>query len=222
MRVICISDPHGRHREIDLPYGDLLVCAGDITMCGELAIVEDFANWLIEQQSKGRFGLAIVVAGNHDWCFDPMPSHPSWAPPYDSKAEEMIKQAAVYLNDSGMECMGAKVWGSPIQPWFHDWAFNRQRGQEIREHWQLIPPDTDILITHGPPLGFGDRPYNKYDSVGCADLALKVSELQPKLHVFGHIHGGYGVTVFNGTTLVNASVVNEAYKYANSPIVIEL
>lgn len=223
MRVICISDTHGLHRQVVLPEGDLLVCSGDLTMQGELSAIEDFSNWLIEQQRLGKFGQAIVIAGNHDFSFDPTKDRHTWWHPYDPTAEMLIKRAAIYLNDSGTEFMGLKIWGSPIQPWFHDWAFNRARGEEIKEHWQLIPPDTQLLLTHGPPAGFGDRPFGKYIPVGCADLALKVTELtQLKLHVFGHIHGGYGVTNFNGAHFVNASVVNEAYRVVNSPIVIDL
>ena len=222
MRIICMSDPHGLHRKVELPEGDLLVCAGDLTVSGELSAILDFSTWLKEQAAIGKFGVAVVIAGNHDFTFDPTTNRQSWWHPYDSKAEEWTKEAAIYLNDSGAEVMGLKVWGSPIQPTFHDWAFNRDRGLPIKEHWQLIPDGLDILITHGPPLGFLDRPFGKYAPVGCADLALKVTEAKPRLHVFGHIHGGYGVSTFNGTTFVNASVINEAYKVVNPPIVIEL
>lgn len=44
---------------------------------------------------------------------------------------------------------GLKIWGSPIQHEFFNWAFNRKRGKEIKKHWDLIPSDTNILITHG-------------------------------------------------------------------------
>jgi hypothetical protein len=59
----------------------------------------------------------------------------------------------IYLNDSGVEIDGLKFWGSPVQPYFHNWAFNRI-GDDICKHWELIPLDTDILITHGPVKGF--------------------------------------------------------------------
>jgi|GEM_PF-5378852 len=31
--------------------------------------------------------------------------------------------------------------------------FHCHRGVEIKQHWNLIPDDIDILITHGPLLG---------------------------------------------------------------------
>lgn len=122
--------------------------------------------------------------------------------------------------------MGLKFWGSPIQPWFHDWAFNRWRGSltegSIKKHWDMIPDDTDVLITHGPPKGFGDRPFGREKPVGCDDLLAAVLRIKPKLHVFGHIHGGYGFDVFNGTIFLNASSVDEAYKPVNSPVVFDI
>tara|TARA_Y100000296_G_C5174834_1_gene259491 strand:- start:2061 stop:2591 length:531 start_codon:yes stop_codon:yes gene_type:complete len=66
---------------------------------------------------------------------------------------ELLRSCGIkYLNDSSITIDGIKFWGSPIQPWFHDWAFNRKRGNEIRKHWELIPTNTDVLLTHGPPF----------------------------------------------------------------------
>jgi Icc-related predicted phosphoesterase len=134
----------------------------------------------------------------------------------------MAQKGITYLNDSGCEIDGVKFWGSPITPWFHNWAFNRMRGAEIKEHWNLIPDNTNVLITHGPPYGFGDRPFGKHDRVGCEDLMSVVNRVKPKLHVFGHIHGSAGEQFFNGTHFVNASVVNEIYSVVNSPVVVDL
>ena len=47
----------------------------------------------------------------------------------------------IFLNDSGCVLENIKIWGSPVQPWFYDWAFNRTRGAEIKKHWDLIPKD---------------------------------------------------------------------------------
>ena len=125
------------------------------------------------------------------------------------------------MNDSGITIEGLKIWGSPIQPTFYDWAFNRKRGAEINKHWKLIPPDTDILITHGPPFQILDKTTSECH-VGCDMLLNKINQIKPKLHVFGHIHEGYGMIQKNETIFVNASSVNIRYQLVNAPIVLEI
>ena len=115
---------------------------------------------------------------------------------------------------------GLEVWGSPWQPWFHDWAFNLERGAALAEKWAMIPDSTDLLITHGPPHGILDACFDGR-RVGCEELTRAVERVRPKLHVFGHIHEAYGV-VDDGTTLfVNASNCNLRYRPANAPIVVD-
>src|SRR5690606_18309514 len=131
----------------------------------------------------------------------------------------MIPKDVIYLNDSGIEINGLKIWGSPITPYFHNWAFNRKRGAEIKKHWNLIPDNTDILITHGPPFGILDETvYSK--RTGCEELLLRVYQIQPKYHIFGHIHEDYGVLSKRETAFVNASVLNDHYQLMNQPLVV--
>ena len=120
-----------------------------------------------------------------------------------------------------MEIMGIKFWGSPWQPEFFDWAFNASRGEEIRQYWDKIPTGIDVLITHGPPFKLGDQT-DIGEHVGCLDLLDAIERVKPKLHVFGHIHEGYGVTSANGTTFVNASTCTLRYRPTNSCVVIDL
>ena len=82
----------------------------------------------------------------------------------------------------------------------------------------LIPAGTDVLITHGPPLGHGDST-SRGESVGCADLRAAVREKRPKYHIFGHIHEGYGVTHNEHTTFINASSCTLQYQPVQRPIV---
>jgi Icc-related predicted phosphoesterase len=135
-----------------------------------------------------------------------------------------------YLQDSEVEVEGLKVYGSPWTPWFHDWAFNAQRGEDIKGLWDNIPGDTDILVTHGPPLGHGDRVlYPPGQRVGCEDLLNRVKEIKPRLHVFGHIHEDSGKwdrywdkKGTSLTTFVNASSCDLSYKADNPPIVVDI
>jgi Icc-related predicted phosphoesterase len=115
---------------------------------------------------------------------------------------------AIYLEDSGITIEGLKIWGSPISPNYHSWAFNCERGEEIRKHWDLIPEDTDILITHCPPFGILDfDPEGK--PKGCEDLLTIIQQkVKPRLHIFGHLHDAHGQIQIGETLFVNASMVN--------------
>ena len=208
IKIVFISDTHGKHNEISIPDADLLIFCGDMCSRGLLSEVQDFAKLLKELPHKYK----IIIAGNHDKAFEDKK--------YRSSAERLIQESgAIYLNDSGTEIEGIKIWGSPIQPWFLDWAFNRQRGEEIQKHWDMIPDDTDLLITHGPPHGILDK-NQKGQKTGCKELFKKVKEVNPKVHAFGHIHEGYGKIKKNKTTFINASNLNVRYQPVNPPIVI--
>lgn len=207
MQITTISDTHGKHAQLKLPSGDILLHAGDISSKGNPAEIDDFLSWFEKQDYKYK----IFIAGNHDFFFE------------DNKATQiaaLIPDNIIYLNDSGIEIEGLKIWGSPISPWFYDWAFNRRRGKDIKKHWDLIPADTDILITHGPAHGILDLTTGKIRA-GCEDLLHKIKEIKPKIHLSGHIHEGYGAVKKFGTHFINASVLNERYEMVNAPIILD-
>jgi Icc-related predicted phosphoesterase len=220
MDITAISDLHGFFP--DLPGGDLLIVAGDLTardLENEYALVD---YWINDQPYKKK----IVIAGNHD----------------NVLAEERFKfQFCDYLCDSGTEFEGLKIWGSPWTLTFPGinpkcTAFT---GDEklLAEKFALIPDDIDILITHGPPHGVKD--WNKYgDNCGSLSLLMKATSLPKlKLFVFGHIHESYGVLDTNTRVyaikgsgrlptpscksfpfVVNCSHVNERYEPVNKPV----
>jgi Icc-related predicted phosphoesterase len=190
MRIVCVSDTHARHHLTEMPPGDVLVHAGDITRHGSLEDVESFNEWL---GTLNYYRYKVVICGNHDFCFQNQPA----------VARARITNA-VYLEDSGCEIDGLTFWGSPWQPWFGGWAFNLPRGEELARVWAKIPDRVDVLVTHGPPEGILDKT-NRGDLVGCRDLLDRVREVRPRLHVFGHIHEAAGRAEFDGITFVNAS-----------------
>ena len=154
MTLTCISDTHGLHRRIrNIPLADVLIHAGDVSKFGEEHQVLDFINWFSNQPHPHK----IFIAGNHDFFFERETT---------SYIQKFIPENVIYLNDSACEINGVNFWGSPITPEFMNWAFNRKRGNEIAKHWKLIPKNTDVLITHGPPFGKLDTNANNYKT-GC-------------------------------------------------------
>ncbi|MCA6362749.1 MAG: metallophosphatase domain-containing protein [Bacteroidetes bacterium] len=205
MKFITISDTHGQHDKLILPPGDVIIHAGDLSKRGKEHEVKSFLDWF----SSLDYTYKIFIAGNHDFLFEQYP---------EEKVRALIPDDVIYLNDSGVRIEGIHIWGSPVSPWFFDWAFNRQRGKDIDKHWQLIPPDTDILITHGPVFSIHDRTI-RGQLVGCEDLLLKVKEIKPGVHICGHIHEAYGQVQVDDTLFINASVLDEDYVLKNEPVV---
>lgn len=208
MKFVVISDTHCRHHNLNLPKGDVLLHAGDISYKGKRTEAVDFIAWM----DKQPFQYKIFIAGNHDFYFEQenMVAIQQFLPPN-----------VIYLCDSGVEVGGIKIWGSPYTPWFFNWAFNTPRGASINKHWKLIPQDTDVLITHGPPLGILDTVINGRH-VGCKDLLKKVQEIKPKFHVFGHVHEAYGKIKRGETQFYNSCILNEQYELSNLPFTFEL
>jgi predicted phosphohydrolase len=208
MRVVCISDTHFMHGEItSLPVGDVLIHAGDVCAYGLMEEVVRTMHWLARQPHRHK----VLIAGNHDWPFELS----------GDAVRALVPPGVTYLQDSGVTIEGVRVWGSPWQPEFLGWAFNLPRGDALAAVWAQIPADTNVLITHGPPSGILDRVAR--GPQGCEDLTRRVSELpQLGLHVFGHIHEGYGHETQDGVLYVNASMQGELGGALNPPIVVDL
>ena len=209
MTIVAISDTHNIHTPMVLPEGDVLIHAGDVTKQGTEAQVYHFLDWFSAQPHRYK----VFIAGNHDFYFE------KTNPEIIAK---MIPDNVIYLNDSGVTIEGVKIWGSPIQPWFYDWAFNRNRGSDICKHWDLIPNDTDVLMTHGPAYMRLDKVVRGSAHVGCMDLLTAIRRVRPKFHICGHIHEAYGTVKEGIMTYINASVLNEKYEMVNKPIVFEV
>jgi len=200
MRLVAISDTHGRHDEVEeLPKVDILIHAGDFMNAGyHPAEISSFNRWM----GKQKFAHRIVCAGNHDRFFEGS----------QFVAREFLTNA-IYLENSGVKVAGICMWGSPYTPEFMKWAFMYRRGgPEAVRYWELIPRNLDVLITHGPPFGILDQSVPGGEHLGCEELRRAVEEKRPKVHIFGHIHGGAG-TMTNGVTrFINAAYLNERYR----------
>jgi len=225
MRLVLVADTHDF--TVPVPDGDVLLHAGDLTMWGTEERTRAALAWL----SSLRHPHKLLVAGNHDFFFDDRA--PSTFRGVDLARTVTIEQMLLdfhnltYLEDSGCVIDGIRFWGSPWQPRFDDWAFNLQRGPDIAQKWRLIPAVTNVLITHGPPANVLDS-VPRVGAMGCVDLANEIHErlTDLRLHVFGHIHEGYGrapdTHVGGEHEAINASVCTRAYAPTNAPIIVDL
>lgn len=232
MKIIALSDSHNKHNKFPtLPECDILIHAGDWSGMGRKSETRNFAKWLNKQEA----GYVVVVPGNHEVEFEKnLPASLNWI------LEECPH--AHILIDRTIDIEGIKIHGSPVTPWFYDWAWNRsitnddlvmhpRTGkvssiQHIKPHWDMIPEGTDILITHGPPYKILDEliytdgtPKGQF--VGCPYLMDRIREIKPDIHIFGHIHCGFGQKHFNGTSFYNVALCDEMYMPTNGYTEIE-
>jgi len=208
-KITFISDTHNQHHKIKIPESDILIHAGDATGRGSIQEIVSFLSWLSQQPAKHK----IYVAGNHDFLFERDFNL--------SRALLLEHPSITYLQDSIIEVMGLKIYGSPWTPRFYDWAFNADYDKLIKV-WSIIPENIDILITHGPPFEILDRT-DEGNNVGCKTLFYEIqNRIKPKYHVMGHIHEGYGIKVVEKTTFINASSCDRKYRPVNPPITLDI
>jgi predicted phosphodiesterase len=221
MKITILSDTHTKHRycENDLPGGDLLIHAGDFMNSGYNPIeAMEFFKWFDEIDN---YDFKVFIAGNHDrWMQDKTEESRGILTGY--KTIEYLQDDWMTVGDSDPHdpnVKTAKIYGSPWQPEFYNWAFNLPRnGEELKSKWDMIHEDTDILITHGPAWGFlDDVEGNRNVHLGCELLAERIKQIKPKIHICGHIHSGHGHYFDGHTHYFNASVLNERYLYSHLP-----
>lgn len=211
-RIVALSDLHGFLPEI--PPCDLLLVAGDICPVRDhsldrqaLWLDTSWRSWLEQVPARQIVG----IAGNHDFIFE--------------RAPERVPTGLrwTYLQDAGCTMEGLSIWGTPWQPYFRNWAFNASaagvRGEMfLAEKWAMIPSGVDVLITHGPPLGYGDLTTDGH-RVGSASLHDRAMAVHPKLHVFGHIHESHGRWKMPcGREVANVTLVDESYRARHKPM----
>ena len=223
LKIVCISDVHGKWNKLVIPECDILISTGDYSFTGEQHMVRDFHKWLNKQKATH----IISVQGNHE----------KWPEKNFQLAKEIATTACprVHFMEEGLvEVEGIKIWCSAITPYFHNWAYNRFRGEDIKKHWDRIPDDLlnkpDIIATHGPAYGIldGVEKYNsltqknELEHVGCEELLKRIQEIKPKAHFFGHTHLQYGKIEVGGTTFFNCANCDDEYKLVRPPTIFEI
>jgi Icc-related predicted phosphoesterase len=210
MRIVALADLHCQTP--DLPDGDVLTISGDLTWRGTLPEMAQVATWIRAQPHKHK----VIIAGNHDFCLED--KHRV------QQAELMLGgNGIVYLRDQGITLDGKTFYGSPWQPYFHNWAFNVHRGS-LSYYWDKIPANLDVLLVHGPPFGYGDRLHNG-DRVGCEEMVDALYSKVPKHVFYGHIHEDVGQWTMNEgeTKLYNCSIGPDwARSKPGQPVVVDI
>ena len=205
MRIVLISDTHELHREASVPPGDLLIHAGDFTVYSKRPwMYRHFDLWLGGLPHRHK----IIIPGNNDYLLE------------EPRERRVITNAALLI-DSGVEVEGLKIWGSPVTP-LYGGAFGKSNPADRKRHWAGIPEGLDILITHGPPFAILDHGGRSERREGCPELLEAVFQARPRVHVFGHIHAGYGTLRTTDTLFVNASLLGEDGSLSRDPVVIDL
>ena len=193
--VVCISDTHGLHRQLEMPAGDILIHAGDYTLYGDTSHLHDFNLWLGELPYKH----ILVVHGNHEYNS-----------PWIKNAKEHLSNAVVL----GNECIvveGLKVFGTGF--------FWSCKGRN--PYLDCIESGMDVIVAHNPPLGYGDTGKKGcpalLERVGELKPVLVISG-----HAHEGRGVSQGKNDVTGVTFVNAAVVNKSRVFCKQPIVIKL
>lgn len=210
LKIVAISDIHCKWNKLKIPECDILISAGDYSFKGEEWAVKEYHEWLRNQNARH----IISVQGNHEL----------WVEKNFILAREIAEKACpgvYFIDEDIIEIEGVKIFCSAVTPWFHNWAWNKGP-KELETHWNRIPEDVDIIVTHGPPYGIGDEvvkingdSYDPKMSVGCPSLLKRIQEVKPDLHICGHIHCGHGQRHIDGISYYNVSICDELYMPSN-------
>jgi hypothetical protein len=231
MRIVALSDQHGYLPEI--PPCDLLIIAGDVCP-------DRFGPFVAKQnpdQQKSWFDrnvrpwLAkapathkVLTWDNHDWCGQGCSFR------HDSPAEALTTGLQI-LVDEGTRVPApvagdpsVYVWATPWSNQFMNWAFMKP-APDLETVYAEIPEGIDILISHQPPHGYGDRycdvDSGKIEHLGSHELLAAIGRCRPKIVICGHIHDGYGQSEYAGIPIYNVSVVDEQYRLVHPLTVID-
>eukprot|EP00811_Abedinium_folium_P035280 NODE_8086_length_1524_cov_6.335719.p1 GENE.NODE_8086_length_1524_cov_6.335719~~NODE_8086_length_1524_cov_6.335719.p1 ORF type:complete len:288 (+),score=63.09 NODE_8086_length_1524_cov_6.335719:207-1070(+) len=194
VRVVCISDTHGKHRELRLPAGDILVHAGDFTEFGSRDHAVDFNAWLGDQPFKTR----IVVNGNHE-------NKAEWRGEVDA-----ILSNATFLRGRSVTVCGLTIYGTEFC-----WPM-----REESPIYAEIPRNTDIVIAHGPAAAFVDGRHGCGALLSAMSRVRPRLVISGHIHGAHGVSRGFGSV--RGTTFVNAANCKHGYSLGWEPIVVDL
>jgi len=226
MKLAFMADTHGHlptlYEEVDIVFhcGDICPATDHSNAFQSFWVQDVFYPWFASLPAKHK----VFISGNHDFVFQTAPQ--TLVPP---------PEGVTYLEHNSCEINGLKIFGSPWQPWFYNWAWNAPYGPAgeifMKEKWKDIPGDTNILLTHCPPYGILDAVETgsgrEGERVGCKELLNVCNPVdlpQLKIAAFGHIHENppkfFDAEV--GITFINAAFVDNQYRLLNKPVIMEI
>lgn len=224
MLLVAISDTHGAHHDIDLPYGDILVHCGDFSNTGSPREIDSFSQWFGSQPHP----IKLLVWGNHDLTLDRPFYDANWKRFHKQKYPPLPKN---YWKDRGITTLtneivvvnGIKFWGHPaLRPEYNYWAWEFDSWKDSDDTMYGIPRDVDVVITHSPPYGVLDRNLSG-EHIGNEELLVHIHDrVRPRICIFGHVHNPGSVRDDNGTRYYNVSMVDENLNIAHEPLVLEI
>lgn len=222
MKIGLLSDTHCQHASVLIPRGlDMIIHAGDFADSKSPVLNEHEVHNFIDWYTSLNIKYKILIAGNHDTALE--------AGLIKSK---YIKSKGIYfLQDDTIIIEDIKIFGSPYTPNFgKHWAFNVDRSK-LYKHWNLIEENTDIVITHGPPMGMLDITNNDGCNfqAGCKSLMRTMLKIQPQYHIFGHLHDepyiyNNGIKTIDNckTQFMNVSILDLKHNIVNKLKIIEI
>lgn len=172
VNIVCISDTH--NTKPDVPDGDVLVHAGDLTNTATIKELQQNLDWLNSLPHTHKF----FVPGNHDHMLQ------------TTKTQDLCWGDVVYLQDTMTKVHFSNgrtinFYGSHWTPRYGRWAFQYYPHEDT---WtNKHPQQADVFVTHLPP-----RYHLDVDGYGDENLLRELWRIRPALHVCGHIHGGHG------------------------------
>ncbi|CAD8127680.1 unnamed protein product [Paramecium sonneborni] len=226
LTVVCISDTHSKF--VDLPPGDIFIHCGDFSNCGEYNEVQKFISWI----KQIPFKYKIVIGGNHDTFLDTEKYEKILKDRFHKnqplrhlELQKELKENCIYLENSSVNIEGYKIWGSPYSPTipYNPWAFQVD-SKDGEQFWKQIEEGSDIVLTHGAPLGpqsFVNYQYSQGEW-GDEALAKRIKEVKPLYHIFGHVHENQGMIEEDGIKYINCAILDEAYRLSEEPFVFKL
>lgn len=231
MKIVALSDQHGFLPEIQ-PC-DLLIVAGDVCpdRVGPLLAERDPARQKVWFDQQVRPWLArssaahkVLTWGNHDWCGQECSFANDSPAAATTTALQILVDDVTSVPGNGTTGRSISIWASPWSNRFQNWAFMKS-GAELVAVYAKIPDRIDILVSHQPPYGYGDR-YEHLDGeiehLGSRELLAAIERIRPRLVVCGHLHGGHGYYEHEGIPIYNVSVVNDQYQLIRPPTVIDI
>ncbi|OHT12243.1 Ser/Thr protein phosphatase family protein [Tritrichomonas foetus] len=230
IRLLCFSDTHGRHEDIDLTSlqpCDLVIFAGDFTMFGDATDASSFREWFHRIKCQHK----LLIPGNLDLTFDSqhlehfrerIESNSDTNIPLESIKPPFLNDPDfIYAEHNEVEICGLKIFASSYTPEFMDFGFQFKGSEEATKIWSAIPEGIDILVTHGPPKDACDKSSSGF-RCGSDELRTAIEKVKPALSVFGHIHEAHGSTMIGETLCCNVAMVNERRQIARKPTYIDL